>query len=107
MKKFVNMLLAMAFLLAPASALAKDAYLMRSGDEVQMIVYRHEDISTKEGTAYVPYVVRPDGKLALPLIGDIEVAGKTVEEATIAITKAYSYYLKNPRISLNITKCGK
>lgn len=107
MNKLLSTLMLGFILFIPTSVFADDSYLMRSGDEVQLIVYRHPDISTKEGTAYVPYVVRPDGKLALPLIGDIEVAGKTVEEATVAITEAYSYYLKNPHISLNITKCGK
>lgn len=45
-------------------------------------------------------VVRTDGQIALPLIGDVKVEGLTVDEAKALIEKRYQKYYKQPVISL-------
>ncbi|HEY6881029.1 MAG TPA: polysaccharide biosynthesis/export family protein [Polyangiales bacterium] len=43
--------------------------------------------------------VRPDGSISLSLIGEIKVAGKTAQELSAEITKAYSaYFLKSTAV---------
>lgn len=59
--------------LAAASAADND-YIMCPGDQLQVVVYRHTDISSPLNST--PYIVRPDGKVTFPLIGDIDVTGK-------------------------------
>ena len=39
----------------------------------------------------------PDGTVSLPLIGTLQLVGKTVSAATTEITAACKWYLKNPR----------
>lgn len=45
-------------------------------------------------------MVRTDGSITLPLIGDVEVEGMTVNEATAEIDKRYKRYLLEPRSTL-------
>lgn len=43
-------------------------------------------------------IVRPDGTIALPYLGDIKVIGKTVDELTAELKKAYSKIVKEPNL---------
>lgn len=81
-------------------------YLMRSGDQLQIVVYGHDDLSTRPGVSYTPYVVRPDGKLAMPLIGDVNCQNRTVPEVTQEITNRLAEYIIDPQVTINITKLG-
>ncbi len=46
--------------------------------------------------------VRPDGNIALPLVGEIPVAGKTEAEIGSVLTAKLSSYVKDPQISVSI-----
>lgn len=94
-------------------------YSMRSGDQLEIIVYGHDDISTSSQTgAYgiAPngyntsgrniYIVRPDGKLDFPLIGELDVDGKSVTQVRSELEVRLAEYIKNPRVSINISKWG-
>lgn len=80
-------------------------YVMCPGDQLQVIVYGHDDLSSGNGSV-TPYIVRPDGKVMFPLIGEVDVTGKTVAEFTQALTDSFAEYLVKPRISVNILKMG-
>lgn len=83
-----------------------EEYRMRSGDQLQIVVYGHEDLSTRPGVSYTPYVVRPDGKLAMPLIGDVNCHNRTVPQVTQEITNRLARYIIDPQVTVNITKLG-
>lgn len=87
-------------------SVANDAYMMCAGDQLQITVYGHEDLSSKPGTNFTPYVVRPDGKLSMPLIGDIDVRNKSANMVTQEITERLSEYIVNPQVTINIVKLG-
>lgn len=91
---------------AATVAPAKHGYLMRSGDQLQIVVYGHEDLSTRPGVAYTPYMVRPDGMLAIPLIGDVHCQGRTVPEVAQEITDRLAEYIIDPQVTINVTKLG-
>ena len=67
--------------LAAASAADND-YIMCPGDQLQVVVYGHEDLSSPPNSNTTPYTVRPDGKVTFPLIGDIDVTGNRIYAAT-------------------------
>ena len=90
--------------LAAASAADND-YIMCPGDQLQVVVYRHTDISSPLNST--PYIVRPDGKVTFPLIGDIDVTGKTVTEFTRQLEASLAEYLVRPQVSVNILKLGE
>ncbi|MEM9532828.1 MAG: polysaccharide biosynthesis/export family protein, partial [Pseudomonadota bacterium] len=72
---------------AAQSANLVDEYLIGVDDVVEVTVWRNEDLN-----ASVP--VRPDGKISVPLIGDVEAGGKTPEQVAEIIKERLSVYIK-------------
>lgn len=71
-------------------------YLLGIGDMVDVNVWRNPDLS-------VSVVVRPDGKLSVPLAGDIKVDGETTESISKTIEKSLSDYIRNPKVTVIVT----
>ena len=92
---------------SPVNAEEPTDYIMCPGDVLQVVVYGHEDLSTMAGnTQNSPYVVRPDGRVSFPLIGDVETTGKTVTQFREEITSRFSKYIIEPQITVNVVKLG-
>lgn len=69
-------------------------YLIGAEDVVEVIVWKNADLSRTTN-------VRPDGKISLPLIGDVQAAGRTAEHLRDVIAeKLKSYYKEPPEISV-------
>lgn len=68
-------------------------YRIGVGDSIQINVWRNDELSLA-----VP--VRPDGKVSMPLIGDILAANQTATELSQAITKGLSAYVRNPQVTV-------
>lgn len=67
-----------------------------AGDQILVKVYR-QDLETAT-------VVPSSGKVNLPLAGEVELVGLTVEDANKAIAEKLSRYLVNPSVSTTILK---
>lgn len=52
-------------------------------------------------------IVRPDGKISYPLIGDIEAYGKTLTELDDELTEKFKKYINDPQVSIMITTFGE
>ena len=85
---------------------AAEEYIMTPGDQLQIYVLGHPDISSTRANNDSAYTVRPDGKLNFPLVGEIDVNGLTVFEFTNLLTKELSEYIINPKITVNVAKLG-
>ena len=48
--------------------------------------------------------VRSDGKITVPLAGDVEAAGRTTDEVAAAITRALAAYVREPRVTVLVTE---
>lgn len=70
-----------------------DAYKIGIGDQVQVTVWKNKELSVAEP-------VRPDGKIALPLIGDVMAAGREPEKLAAVIKEKLSTYVKNPNVTV-------
>lgn len=70
-------------------------YVLQPGDELNIRVYEIPQLNdlTK---------IRPDGKISLLLLNDIQAAGKTVPELEHFIAAGYSKYYRNPRVSVGV-----
>lgn len=69
-------------------------YIIRPSDVLQIEVYREQDLNATVR-------VDADGKITLPLIGSVNVGGKTVEETQQLILQLYKGdYLVNPYITI-------
>lgn len=71
-------------------------YLLGIGDMVDVNVWRNSDLS-------VSVVVRPDGKLSVPLAGDIKVDGVSTSELSKTIEELLSSYIRNPKVTVIVT----
>lgn len=71
----------------------ESAYQIGREDVLDVSVWRDPDLSRT-----VP--VRPDGKISLPLLGDVEAEGKTPHELAQALTEALHPYVQEPRVSV-------
>ncbi len=103
-KTIAALLLGAALTLTNAAAAAE--YIMTPGDQLQIYVLGHPDISSTRANTDSAYTVRPDGKLNFPLVGEIDVNGLTVYEFTQLLTKELSEYIINPNITVNVAKLG-
>jgi len=74
-------------------------YLINTGDVLDISVWQVEEL---EKTA----VVRPDGKISFPLIGDLPVAGFTINEISKDITAKLKTYIKNPQVTVMVASYG-
>lgn len=73
-----------------------DSYKMAVGDQIQINVWKNPEISLSEP-------IRPDGKISVPLTGDIMAAGLTPEELAEIIENRLSDYVKNPNVTVILT----
>lgn len=105
MKKLVAAAVLGAALTFCGVAAAED-YIMTPGDQLQIYVLGHPDISSTRANTDSAYTVRPDGKLNFPLVGEIDIRGLTVYEFTNLLTKELSEYIVNPKITVNVAKLG-
>ncbi len=81
---------------ATPQATAASAYVVGPGDILEVTVIDQADVSRST-------TVQPDGRFTMPLLGDIEVAGKTVAEVQRIITEALSKdFLVNPQVEVRV-----
>lgn len=73
---------------------AADNYIIGSGDQLSVFVYRNPDLS-EGGVA-----VRPDGRISTPLIEDIVAAGKTPTRLAREIETRLSKYIQEPNVTV-------
>src|SRR5262249_49337801 len=85
----------------PVSLAPRSAYRLTANDVVQVSVYQETDLDARVRIAR-------DGSVTLPLLGDVKLGGKTVEEATGFIRdRLKDGYLVNPQVTVTITEYGK
>ncbi len=85
--------------LPPAPALAQTgdySYVIGAGDSVNIIVWRNPELSLN-----VP--VRPDGKVAAPLVDELVAQGKTPPELARDVEKKLSTYVRDPVVTVIVT----
>jgi polysaccharide export outer membrane protein len=76
---------------------ADEEYRLGKGDEITVDFPGRSDLAAK-------LVVGPDGRITLPLAGDVILAGHTREEAAKAIDAALSTYYTNLAAQVTVTK---
>ena len=76
-----------------AAAAVPAGYLIGPEDVLGILFWREKDMSGD-------VVVRPDGKITLPLVNDIQAAGLTTEELRTALTTASAKYIEDPNVTI-------
>jgi polysaccharide biosynthesis/export protein len=52
----------------------------------------------------LPVTVRPDGKITMPLIGEVRAAGQNPLQLTATVKQLLTQYLNNPDVSVSVTE---
>lgn len=80
---------------APTATSAGD-YALGSGDKLRITTFGEQDLSGE-------FEVGSTGKISMPLIGDIEVTGRTVSQVSKSIElKLSSGYLRDPKVNIDV-----
>ena len=72
-------------------------YRLGAGDKLRIEVYKDPQLSQS-------VQVRPDGKITLPLLGDINAIGRTPIELRDSITESLKEYMNNPVVTVIVVE---
>ncbi|HMF40303.1 MAG TPA: polysaccharide biosynthesis/export family protein [Polyangia bacterium] len=73
----------------------KGEYVLGPSDALKITVWRNPELSTEA-------IVRPDGTVSMPLVGDLQAAGRTTKELKEEIVKRLHAYLKDEAASVTV-----
>jgi polysaccharide export outer membrane protein len=81
----------------PSVGLSVDprAYLIGGEDVISIQTWRHPEFS-------FVMAVRPDGKIAVPLVGEMQAGGITPDQLTKQFATAIADYVKNPEVFIQV-----
>jgi polysaccharide export outer membrane protein len=82
---------------APQPPALSDEYRLGPGDKLRIEVYKDPQLSQS-------VQVRPDGKITLPLVGDLEATNHTPIELRDTITKSLKEYVTNPTVTVIVVE---
>ena len=70
-------------------------FLLGPEDVLEVTVWRNQDLSRT-------VVVRPDGKVSLPLIGDVQASGLSSAQVAAKIATRLTEFKENPNVSVSL-----
>jgi polysaccharide export outer membrane protein len=79
-----------------ATILGGPDYIIGPEDVLHIAVWKESDL-----TATLP--VRPDGKISLPLLSDVQAAGLTPMQLADSLTEKLKKYVASPRVTVVVT----
>ena len=82
---------------AAAPAVTDQEYRIGPQDVLQIDVWKEPEI-----TRTIP--VRPDGKISLPLLHDVQAAGLTAMQLAVNIRDGLTKYLNSPQVTVTVTQ---
>lgn len=74
-------------------------YTVGEGDVLYISVWQNDDMNQE-------LIVRPDGKISFPLVGDVPAAGRTITAIDEDLTRRLKEFIKFPEVSISIRKLG-
>jgi len=84
----------------PLEYASEGPYLLRRGDKISVNVLFYPELETVT-------VVRPDGMITAPGVGDVPALGRRPEEVAADIEAHYSRILRDPTTTLNVIQFGE
>ena len=72
-----------------------EEYKLEVQDKISIHFPYHPQFSTT-------VLIRTDGKISVPLLGDVDAESKTPEQLSAVLNKAYAKYLNNPSITISL-----
>lgn len=82
---------------APETAVSEPSYLLGPEDVLKISVWKDEHLTQET-------VVRPDGMITFPLIGEVMAAGRTTEDLRSEIAKRLVKFIPTPNVTVTVLK---
>jgi len=76
-----------------SSLIVTPDYIIGPEDVLEITVWKNADLSKQ-------VQVRPDGRISLPLVGDVSAVGRTASQLTGDIATRLGSYMENPTVSI-------
>ncbi len=73
----------------------EDGFVLGPEDVLDVVVWKNPDLSRQ-------VVIRPDGNISLPLIGDVRSSGMTANQLASDIAIRFKAFKENPSVSVNV-----
>jgi polysaccharide export outer membrane protein len=80
---------------APAAPVDPGKYIIGAEDQLRVRVWKEPEVSGD-------VIVRPDGKITLPLIGEVQAAGKTPTALGQHVTERLSQFINRPDVLVEV-----
>lgn len=74
-------------------------YRIGPGDVLQVFVWKEPELSKDVS-------VRMDGKISVPLLGDVEAAGRTPQQLGAELATALGRFLSSPQVTLGVSQAN-
>lgn len=74
-----------------------NAYLVGLGDILNVLVWHEKDLS-------VNVTVRPDGRITVPLVGELEVVGLSPIQIESLVRERLTTFVVNPQVNVTVTE---
>jgi polysaccharide biosynthesis/export protein len=74
-------------------------YRLQPGDVVTISVWKEKDLETEA-------LVRPDGGLSFPLVGDVDAAGRTIEDVRAILAQRLKPFIPDPVVTVAVKLIG-
>lgn len=84
---------------AAAVPVSEAGYRIGAGDVLHVFVWKEPEISG-------PVVVRLDGRITVPLLGDVQAAGKRPEDLAVEVSTALRDYLDSPHVTISVQEAN-
>ncbi|HEX5663610.1 MAG TPA: XrtA/PEP-CTERM system exopolysaccharide export protein [Xanthomonadaceae bacterium] len=81
---------------AEVAVTSVEAYKIGVDDIVQVSVWRNPELG-------ITVPVRPDGKISVPLVGDVDAGGRTPDEVAKDIQEKLSQFVREPQVAVILT----
>ena len=81
---------------APAAEAGAE-YVIGLGDQLQIMVWKEQELTQA-------MAVRIDGRISLPLIGDVQAAGKTIRDLKKVLEEKYAAVIAEPAVSVMLVQ---
>src|SRR5687767_6087978 len=82
-----------------ASGAEQEPYLIQAGDILIVSVWKETDLSNE-------VLVRPDGGISFPLVGNLPAAGRNVDELRTAVEERLRKFIPDPSVTIGVKQIG-
>jgi len=86
-----------AFAASNSSNTVENEYLLGPEDQLQISIWKEEDLNRL-------VIVRPDGRISFPLVGELYVAGKSVHQVQKDITRRVRKYIPEALATVSVSE---